>query len=75
MGSIALIGLPRQPLLLVKKLPADTGDARDVVSVGRTSRGGHGYPPSILAWKSHGQISLVGCSPWGDKELDTTEAT
>ena len=28
---------------------------------------------SILAWKSHGQKSLVGYSPWGHKELDTTE--
>ena len=26
-----------------------------------------------LAWKSHGQRSLVGCSPWGCKESDTTE--
>ena len=28
---------------------------------------------SILAGKSHGQRSLVGYSPWGHKELDTTE--
>ena len=28
---------------------------------------------SILAWKSHGQRSLVGYSPWGRKESDTTE--
>ena len=28
---------------------------------------------SILAWKSHGQRSLEGYSPWGRKELDTTE--
>ena len=28
---------------------------------------------SILAWKSHGQRSLVGYSPRGRKELDTTE--
>ena len=30
---------------------------------------------SILAWKSHGQMSLLGCSPWGCKESDMTEAT
>ena len=30
---------------------------------------------SILAWESHGQRSLVGYSPWGCKELDTTEHT
>ena len=27
---------------------------------------------SILAGKSHGQRSLVGYSPWGRKESDTT---
>ena len=27
----------------------------------------------FLPGKSHGQRSLVGCSPWGCKELDTTE--
>ena len=27
---------------------------------------------SILAWKSHGQRSLVGYSPWGHKELEPT---
>ena len=32
------------------------------------------YPtPVILPGKSHGQRSLVGCRPWGHKELDTTE--
>ena len=28
---------------------------------------------SILAWKIHGQRSLVGYSPWGYKEMDMTE--
>ena len=28
---------------------------------------------SILAWKFHGWRSLAGYSPWGRKELDTTE--
>ena len=27
----------------------------------------------LLLGKSHGQRSLVGCSPWGHKESDTTE--
>ena len=30
---------------------------------------------SILAWKSHGQKSLAGYSPWGRKGSDTTEGT
>ena len=29
--------------------------------------------PVLLPGKSHGQRGLVGCSPWGRKELDTTE--
>ena len=28
---------------------------------------------STPAWKIHGRRSLVGCSPWGCKELDMTE--
>ena len=29
--------------------------------------------PVLLPGKSHGQRSLVGCSPWGREELDTAE--
>jgi len=29
--------------------------------------------PVLLLGKSHGRKSLVGCSPWGRKESDTTE--
>ena len=31
--------------------------------------------PVLLPGKSHGWRSLVGCSPWGRTESDTTEAT
>ena len=31
--------------------------------------------PVLLPGKSHGRRSLVGYSPWGHKELDTTEHT
>ena len=31
--------------------------------------------PVFLPGESHGQRSLMGYSPWGRKELDTTEAT
>ena len=31
--------------------------------------------PVFLPGESHGQRSLVGCSPWGRTELDRTEAT
>ena len=29
--------------------------------------------PALLSGKSHGRRSLIGYSPWGCKELDTTE--
>ena len=29
--------------------------------------------PVLLPGKSHGQRSLVGCSPWGHRESDTNE--
>ena len=35
---------------------------------------GDGTPtPVLLPGKSHGWRSLVGCSPWGSEESDTTE--
>ena len=35
---------------------------------------GNGKPtPVLLPGKSHGRRSLVGCSPWGWEESDTTE--
>ena len=36
--------------------------------------GGRRHPtPVLLPGKSHGRRSLVGCSPWGLTESDTTE--
>ena len=31
--------------------------------------------PVFLPGESHGQRSLMGCSPWGHRESDTTEET
>ena len=31
------------------------------------------HHPVLLPGKSHGRRSLVGCSPWGPEELDTTK--
>ena len=42
------------------------------LGLGRSPGGGNG---NILPGKSHGQRSLVGYSPWGWKESDTTEVT
>ena len=59
--------------------PANAGDARDaslIPGLGRSPGGGNGYPlqHSCLE-KSQGHRSLASYSPWGRKELDTTEHT
>ena len=50
---------------VVKNLPASAEDTRDRVSIPGFRK---------IPW-SHGRRSLVGCSPWGRTESDTTEAT
>ena len=65
--------------LAVKNPPASAGDVRDTSSIPGSGR----FPwrrawqptPVFLPGESHGQRSLVGCSPWGPKESDTTEVT
>ena len=42
-------------------------------SIGRRRRKQWQPTPVLLPGKSHGWRSLVGCSPWGHTELDTTE--
>ena len=56
--------------LVVKNLPANAGDIRDVGSIpgsGRSPGGGHGNP---LHGVEPGQRSLAGYSPWGRTESD-----
>ena len=48
----------------------DTGDAGSVLALGRSPGGGNGKP--LLPEVSHGQRRLVGYSPKGHKESDTT---
>ena len=61
----------------MKNSPANAGDTRDaglIPGLGRSPGGGHGNPLQYSCLgKSHGQKSLVGYSPWGHKESDTTE--
>ena len=68
-----------QVVLVVKNLPANAGDIRNVSSIPGSGRspGGRAWQltPVLLPGESHGQRSLVGCSPQGHKELDVTEAT
>ena len=62
---------------VVKNLPVNAGDTRDVGSIPESGRS----PGLEMDWKwqstpvflpgnSHGQRGLVGYSPWGCKELD-----
>ena len=64
---------------MVKNPPTIAGDIRDVGSIpgsGRSPGGGHGNPLQYFCLENpHGQRSLAGYSPWGRKELETTEAT
>ena len=50
------------------------GDLGLIPGLGRTPGGGHGSPLQYSCLENpHGQKSLVGYSPWGRKESDTTE--
>ena len=64
---------------MVKYLPANAGDIRIAGSVpdwGRSLGGEQGNPYQYSCLENpHGQRSLVGYSPEGSKELDTTETT
>ena len=71
--------LRASPVVLVKNMPSSAGDARDVGLIPGLARfpWRRAWQPSsvFLPGESHGQRSLVGYSPQGCKELDTTEAT
>ena len=62
---------------VVKIPPAHAGDAGYMGSIPGLGGFPWGRPwwptPGVLPGKFHGQRSLVGYSPWGPKELDTTE--
>ena len=53
----------------------DIGDTGLIPGSVRSSGGGHSNPPQYSCLENpQGQRSLVGYSPWGHKESDTTEA-
>ena len=57
-----------------KESTCNVGDLGSIPGLGRSPGGGHGYPLQYSRLENpHGQRSLVGYSPWGCKELDTTE--
>ena len=58
---------------MVKNLPAHAGDMGLIPGSGRSPGVGNGKPiPVFLPGKSQGQRSLMGYSPYGRKESDTT---
>ena len=62
-------------VLVVKNPPGNAGDAGSIPRLGRSPEEGHGNPQQFMPGKSYGQRSLVGYSPWGHKESDTSEVT
>ena len=58
-----------------KESTCNAGGSGLILGLGRFPGGGMATQSSILTQKSHGQRSLVGYSPQGHKESDTTEAT
>ena len=64
--------------LVLKHLTVNVGDIRDTVSVPgleRSPGGGHGNPLQYPLLKSQGRNSLVGYSPQGYTEKNTTQDT
>ena len=57
------------------KVPAcNAGNLGLISGLGRSPGGGHGNPLQYAGLESpRGRRSLIGCSPWGCKESDTTE--
>ena len=55
-----------------KESACSAGDLGSIPGLGRLEKGMATHS-SILAWRIYGQRSLVGYSPWGRKEPDTTE--
>ena len=66
-----------QVALVLKNLPANAGDTRDMGLIPRSERsleGGHSNPLQNSCLENpHGQRRLAGYNPWGHKESDMIE--
>ena len=61
-------------VLAGKEYACNAGDLGSIPGLGRSLGGEYGNPFQYSSLENpHGQRSLAGCSPWGCKELDTTE--
>ena len=59
-----------------KESSCNAGDLGSIPGLGRSPGGGHGNPLQYSCLENpQGQRGLVGYSPWGCKESDTTELT
>ena len=68
----AFLGFPGGPDS--KESACSVEDLGSIPVLGRSPGGGKGYPVLYSCLENlHGQRSLVGCSPWGHQESDTTE--
>ena len=57
-----------------KETACNAGDLGSVPRLGRSPGGGHGNPLQYSCLENpQGQMSLVGYSPWCQKELETAE--
>ena len=57
-----------------KESACNAADSGLIPGLGRSPGEGNGYPVQCSCLENpHGQRSLVGYSPWGHKESDTTE--
>ena len=57
-----------------KESACNAGELGSIPGLGRSPGGWHGNPLQYSCLENpHGQRSLVGHSPWGHKELDTTK--
>ena len=77
--TAVFLKLTFQVALVVKNLPDNAGDLRDVGLIPESGifpwRRKWQRSPVFLPGKSHRQRNLADYSPWGCKESDTTEAT
>ena len=72
MCCIFLMGFPGGSVS--EEFICNTGDLGSIPWLGRSPGGGHDNPLQYSCMENpYGQRSLVGCSPWSHKELDTTE--
>ena len=57
-----------------KESACNAEDMGSIPELGRSPEGSHDNPLQYSCLENpHGERSLMGCSPWGCKESDTTE--